>query len=73
VNELNQMQIGFYHVCGVDESVLQGTDFAEFGAVFQGAWPRITNALALANKYEIGVLIGWWPSHFRRVALTSFQ
>lgn len=51
-------QIGFYHVCGVDESVLRGTDFAGFAPVLRGAWKRIVDAIDNARKYGIGVLIG---------------
>ncbi|KAI0947671.1 hypothetical protein AcW1_009372 [Taiwanofungus camphoratus] len=52
-----RIPIGYYHICGADTSVLQGTDFAELGHVYQGAWNRITKALATAQKYGLGVLI----------------
>ncbi|KAH9887994.1 glycoside hydrolase [Cubamyces lactineus] len=52
-----RVPIGYYHVCGADPSVLEGTDFADLGAVFTGAWARITNALTIAHRYGIGVLI----------------
>ncbi|TFY56994.1 hypothetical protein EVG20_g8716, partial [Dentipellis fragilis] len=52
-----RIPIGFYHLCSVDPSVLDGTDFAGLGNVFEGAWGRITNAIATAHRYGIGVLI----------------
>lgn len=52
------MQIGYYHVVGADRCVIEGTDFEQFGHVYEGAWARITNAIATAYKYNIGVLIG---------------
>ncbi|KAI0078599.1 glycoside hydrolase [Panus rudis PR-1116 ss-1] len=52
-----RIPIGFYHICGAEPSVLQGTDFSGMYEVFQGAWSRIANALATANTYGIGVLI----------------
>ncbi|ETW83016.1 glycoside hydrolase family 5 protein [Heterobasidion irregulare TC 32-1] len=52
-----RIPIAFYHLCGVDPSVLNGTDFAHLGSVFQGAWARITSAIATAHRYGIGVLI----------------
>ncbi|OBZ65555.1 Glucan 1,3-beta-glucosidase 3 [Grifola frondosa] len=51
-----RIPIGYYHICGADPSVLQGTDFADLGDVFAGAWSRITKALATAHRYRIGVL-----------------
>ncbi|KAI0353871.1 glycoside hydrolase [Trametes cingulata] len=51
-----RIPIGYYHICGVDPSVLEGTDFADLHGVFAGAWTRITNALATAHRYGIGVL-----------------
>ncbi|TDL25342.1 glycoside hydrolase [Rickenella mellea] len=52
-----RLPIGFYHVCGKDASVLEGTDFAHLYSVFSGAWGRILNAIDIAMKYGIGVLI----------------
>ncbi|KAH9836121.1 glycoside hydrolase [Rhodofomes roseus] len=52
-----RLPIGFYHICGVDQTVLQGTDFAQLGHVFDGAWSRITKAIATAHRYGLGVLI----------------
>ncbi|EKM57736.1 glycoside hydrolase family 5 protein [Phanerochaete carnosa HHB-10118-sp] len=53
-----RLPIGYYHLCGVDPSVLKGTDFENLGDVYQGAWSRITNAIQTANGYGLGVLIG---------------
>ena len=55
---LNTPQIGFYHVCGADNSVLRGTEFADYESVFHDAWNHILNAIATANRYHIGVLLG---------------
>ncbi|THH30611.1 hypothetical protein EUX98_g3583 [Antrodiella citrinella] len=52
-----RIPIGYYHVCGADPSVLQGTDFADRLSVYEGAWQRITNAIATARRYGLGVLI----------------
>ncbi|EPQ56601.1 glycoside hydrolase [Gloeophyllum trabeum ATCC 11539] len=52
-----RLPIGYYHICGADPSVLDGTDFAQFHAVFEGAWSRITKAIAIANDLNIGVLL----------------
>ncbi|TFY77332.1 hypothetical protein EWM64_g6681, partial [Hericium alpestre] len=52
-----RIPIGFYHLCSVDPSVLVGTDFAALGYVFEGAWARITLAIASAHRHGIGVLI----------------
>lgn len=52
-----RLPIGYYHLCGANPSVLKGTEFENLGHVFQGAWARITNAIRLANKYGLGVLI----------------
>lgn len=51
-------QIGYYHLYSVDQNVVKGTPFEDFGHVFEGAWPRIFRAIEKASKYEIGVLIG---------------
>lgn len=55
-------QIGYYHIVGADPAVIHGTEFEPFGNVYAGAWSRITNALATAYKYNIGVLIGAFSS-----------
>lgn len=52
------IQIGFYHMCSIDPSVLNGTEFADKYEVFAGAWSRITSAIATAHRYGLGVLIG---------------
>jgi aryl-phospho-beta-D-glucosidase BglC (GH1 family) len=52
-----RIPIGFYHICGADPSVLDGTDFKDYRHVFEGAWSRITNALSVAYRYEIGIVI----------------
>ncbi|OSD05049.1 glycoside hydrolase family 5 protein [Trametes coccinea BRFM310] len=51
-----RIPIGYYHICGADPGVLAGTDFADLDHVFAGAWARVTNALATAHRYGIGVL-----------------
>lgn len=55
---LDGLQIGFYHVCGVDPSVLQGSDFAPFRHAFEGAWSKTMGAIDAASCHGIGVLIG---------------
>ncbi|EAU85069.2 cytoplasmic protein [Coprinopsis cinerea okayama7 len=50
-----RIPIGYYHVCGADRSILDGTDFWPFYDVYQGAWRRITNAILEANKRGITV------------------
>ncbi|KAH7908898.1 glycoside hydrolase family 5 protein [Hygrophoropsis aurantiaca] len=52
-----RIPIGYYHLCGVDTSVIQGTDFREYGMVFEGAWSRVIKAVETAQRYQIGVLI----------------
>ncbi|THH11948.1 hypothetical protein EW145_g355 [Phellinidium pouzarii] len=52
-----RIPIGFYHVCGADVSVLNGTEFSGLENVFVGAWSRILSAIDIATKYGIGVLI----------------
>lgn len=56
-----RLQIGYYHICGVDPSVLDGTDFANLGHIFAGAWSRVTSALARAHRSGIAVLFGESP------------
>ncbi|RPD60333.1 glycoside hydrolase [Lentinus tigrinus ALCF2SS1-7] len=51
-----RIPIGYYHLCGADPSVLRGTDFADLGQIFAGAWSRVTHALATASQHGIGVL-----------------
>ncbi|KAI0058194.1 glycoside hydrolase [Artomyces pyxidatus] len=52
-----RIPIGYYELCSVDPSVIVGTDFADLGHVFQGAWPRITTAIETAYRFGFGVLI----------------
>ncbi|TCD69535.1 Glucan 1,3-beta-glucosidase 3 [Steccherinum ochraceum] len=52
-----RIPIGYYHVSGADPSVLRGTDFADHLSVYEGAWHRITTAIATARQHGIGVLI----------------
>ena len=52
------MQIGYYHLAGLDASVLRGTEFEFAGEVFAGAWERIMRAIGWADKHGMGVLIG---------------
>ncbi|KAF8896026.1 glycoside hydrolase superfamily [Infundibulicybe gibba] len=49
--------IGYYHLCGIDASVLAGTDFAGMENIFGGAWQRIVKAIQTAHQFGIGVLI----------------
>ncbi|GLB43151.1 putative glycosyl hydrolase 5 (cellulase A) family protein [Lyophyllum shimeji] len=52
-----RLPIGYYHLCGVDPSVLVGTPFQDFEFVFSGAWTRIVKAIESAGRYGLGVLI----------------
>ncbi|KAF8968627.1 glycoside hydrolase superfamily [Flammula alnicola] len=52
-----RIPIGYYHLCGIDPTVLHGTDFQPFHEVYSGAWQRITQAIQRAASYDIGVLI----------------
>ncbi|EJC98279.1 glycoside hydrolase [Fomitiporia mediterranea MF3/22] len=52
-----RIPVGFYHVCGAERSVLEGTSFADLENVFSGAWTRILNAIDSASRLGIGVLI----------------
>ena len=58
----DQLQIGYYHLCGAEPSVLHNTDFRYFNIVFSGAWSRIVRAIETAHEYGIGVLLGKPPS-----------
>ncbi|KAG6332793.1 hypothetical protein ID866_6295 [Astraeus odoratus] len=49
-------KIGYYHLCALDSSILQHTDFHGLDFVFQGAWPRIVKAVETAQQFGIGVL-----------------
>ena len=59
------LKIGYYHLCGIHPSVIQGTEFAPFSDVFNGAWSRITNAIQTAHRFGIGVLLGRCPCSYR--------
>ncbi|KAL4247590.1 glycosyl hydrolase 5 (cellulase A) family protein [Abortiporus biennis] len=52
-----RLPIGYYHLRGIDPSVLNGTDFSTHLAVYEGAWERIVNAIQTARNFGIGVLI----------------
>ncbi|VDB84757.1 unnamed protein product [Peniophora sp. CBMAI 1063] len=52
-----RIPIAYYHLYAVEPWVVDGTDFAELGPVFAGAWARITQAIATAHRYGIGVLL----------------
>ncbi|KZO97421.1 glycoside hydrolase family 5 protein [Calocera viscosa TUFC12733] len=52
-----RIPIGFYHLCGLDRTVLQGTNFSAFYDVYSGAWNRIIQAISTAHQYGIGVLL----------------
>jgi hypothetical protein len=54
-------KIGYYHLCGIDPSVIQETEFSPFAEVFNGAWSRITNVIQIAHPFGIGVLLGRSP------------
>ena len=45
-------------MCGADPSVLNNTDFAKLGHVYEGAWERITTAIRTAHRFGLGVLVG---------------
>ncbi|KAJ6605816.1 glycoside hydrolase family 5 protein [Mycena sp. CBHHK59/15] len=52
-----RIPIGYYHLCGADPSVLEGTDFKDLGHVFSGAWLRLINAIETAQRFGLGVLL----------------
>ncbi|KAJ7089811.1 glycoside hydrolase family 5 protein [Mycena belliarum] len=52
-----RIPIGYYHLCGADPSVLVGTDFANYGEVFCGVWPRLIKAIETAERFGLGVLL----------------
>ncbi|KAF9234748.1 glycoside hydrolase family 5 protein [Melanogaster broomeanus] len=51
-----RIPIGYYHLCGLDSSLLRETDFRGLEEVFQGAWTRLVKAVETAQSYGIGVL-----------------
>lgn len=53
-----RIQIGYYHLCSLDHSLLSGTDFHGLDSVFEGAWIRLVRAVETAQLYGIGVLFG---------------
>lgn len=57
-------QIGYYHLCSLDRSLLSGTDFHGLDSVFEGAWMRLVRAVKTAQFYGIGVLFGLQFSSF---------
>ncbi|WFD33249.1 hypothetical protein MCUN1_000062 [Malassezia cuniculi] len=57
-----RLPVGYFHVlAGFQEekvrALLSGTDFEKYADVYQGAWPRIQNAIETARKHNIGVLL----------------
>ncbi|KAH7887222.1 glycoside hydrolase family 5 protein [Phlebopus sp. FC_14] len=52
-----RIPIGYYHICGLDDSILNNTDFQGLEDVFSGAWVRLANAVETAQRFGIGVLI----------------
>lgn len=57
-----RLPIGYFHILAgfPDESVrsiLSGTDYSKYAAVYEGAWSRIVRAIETARKYNIGVLV----------------
>ncbi|KAH9474939.1 Glucan 1,3-beta-glucosidase 3 [Psilocybe cubensis] len=52
-----RIPIGYYHLCGADRRVLDGTDFANYHEVYEGAWSRIIGACTKAESLGIGVLL----------------
>lgn len=52
-----RIPIGYYHLSGVEPSVLDDTDFERYKHVFSGAWSRILYAIGNAERYGLGVLI----------------
>ncbi|KAK7031542.1 glucan 1,3-beta-glucosidase 3 [Favolaschia claudopus] len=52
-----RIPIGYYHLCGVDQSVLAGTDFESHHDVFAGAWARVIHAIEIAGQAGLGVLV----------------
>lgn len=52
-----RIPIGYYHICGADRTVLDGTDFFPYYNVYVGAWARIIQAIENAARRGIGVLL----------------
>ena len=55
--DTDDYQIGYYHICGADRTVLDGTDFYPYYNVYVGAWARIIRAIENAARRGIGVLL----------------
>lgn len=55
---LDHTQIGYYHLCSLDRTLLSGTNFHGLDSVFEGAWIRLVQAVETAQLYGIGVLLG---------------
>jgi glucan 1,3-beta-glucosidase len=64
-------QIGYYHICALDPSILTGTDFDGLQCVFEGAWSRIVTAVTTAQSFGIGVLFGVLFIEYSFVFLTG--
>ncbi|CAA7270598.1 unnamed protein product [Cyclocybe aegerita] len=52
-----RIPIGYYHICGADRTILNGTDFYPFYDTYAGAWRRVVQAIHKASSLGIGVLI----------------
>ncbi|KAL7412317.1 glycoside hydrolase superfamily [Mrakia frigida] len=52
-----RLPIGYYHLAGLDRSVLRGTEVEFAAEVFEGAWERILRGIRWAEKHGMGVLI----------------
>ncbi|BEI92905.1 uncharacterized protein CcaverHIS019_0505330 [Cutaneotrichosporon cavernicola] len=52
-----RLPIGYYHLAGVWPDIVKGTDYAPYADVYEGAWPRILNAIDRAGRYGLGVLV----------------
>ena len=55
---MRRNKIGYYHLCGACPGVLDGTDFEPFLHVFEGAYARLIEAISVAHRYGLGVLVG---------------
>lgn len=53
-----RIQIGYYHLCSLDHTLLIGTDFHGLDSVFKGAWIRLVRAVSTAQLHGMGVLFG---------------
>lgn len=48
------MPVGYWHL---GPAFVSGTAFEPYASVYSNAWQRIVNAVNLASKYNLGVLI----------------